>query len=540
MDGRFTVLITGAGTTTAISVLKGLRKLADPTLRVIMADAQSDCAGAHLGDAFTRLPLASDPDFADRAVANTRRHAVDLVIPIIDYEFPIWATLAEQLLAEGTRVVISDAETIAICDGKDRTARYFAERDIPGPQTWRAEDIDDPSALPYPVFIKPRCGRGSLDAWAAEDDTAYRHHVRQVSEPIIQPRLHGPEVTIDTLSDFSGKFLGASARIRVQVKSGQAFRSVTLASEALRQYAQRIVEGLPIVGPANIQGFLTDHGPRFTEVNARFGAGTILSIEAGFNGPAALVAMARGTPLPPLTARPGVWMYRYWQEVFAMARGGPLFLDLDGPLLDVSARHHRVYADILTGAGQEPLNAADYWAAKRAGKGHQELLDGCSPPGFFSDVFEPQWLARIESPEFLALDRVWPAAREVLPRLQREHELFLVTVRSQPEQLARQLSDLGLTPWFSAVLCRPARVNAAQAKIDVIREHFDGTVPTGIIVGDTEADLACGQALGLTRVGVLNGIRDRRRLEAAGGDYLIASIADLPALLVELGKEGHD
>jgi len=35
---------------------------------------------------------------------------------------------------------------------------------------------------------------------------------------------------------------------------------------------------LPIVGPCNIQCFLTDDGPRFFEINARFGAGSILAM----------------------------------------------------------------------------------------------------------------------------------------------------------------------------------------------------------------------------------------------------------------------
>jgi hypothetical protein len=54
----------------------------------------------------------------------------------------------------------------------------------------------------------------------------------------------------------------------------------------------------------------------FFEINARFGAGTILSIRAGMNGPLALVEFARGRALPDLTPRPGLLMLRYWEEVF--------------------------------------------------------------------------------------------------------------------------------------------------------------------------------------------------------------------------------
>jgi carbamoyl-phosphate synthase large subunit len=127
----------------------------------------------------------------------------------------------------------------------------------------------------------------------------------------------GQEVTIDTLSDLDGRFLCACPRIRLEVKSGQAYRSITIARPDLVESARRFVEGMPIFGPSNIQCFLTENGPAFFEINARFGAGTILSIQAGMNGPAALVALVRGAPLPPLAPRADVLMLRYWQEVFA-------------------------------------------------------------------------------------------------------------------------------------------------------------------------------------------------------------------------------
>ena len=140
--------------------------------------------------------------------------------------------------------------------------------------------------------------------------------MKKVPDAIVQPFVCGTEVTIDTMSDLGGRFLAASPRIRVEVKSGQAYRSRTIDNPQLVEMAGRIVEGLPIHGPSNIQCFLTDSGPGFFEINARFGAGSILSIRAGMNGPLALVAMARGEALPDLTPRPGLMMLRYWQEVF--------------------------------------------------------------------------------------------------------------------------------------------------------------------------------------------------------------------------------
>jgi carbamoyl-phosphate synthase large subunit len=313
------VLITGAGTTTAVTVLKGLRAARDPGIQVFMGDMNPDCAGAHLGDRFVPMPPARAEDFGPRVVELCREHRIDLVIPILDYEFLGWCSVAGRLRELGTRVVISPRAALSRCIEKDRTDAYFRSLGVPTIPTWRAEGIADPESLPFPVYLKPRCGRASLDTYRADNADEYDAAVRKVPDAIVQPFLRGAEVTIDTLSDLEGKFLAASPRLRLEVKSGQAYRSRTFADANLVALARRIVEGLPLVGAANIQCFLTDDGPRFFEINARFGAGTILSIEAGLNGPLALADLVRGRPLGDLTPRPGVLMLRYWQEVFVEA-----------------------------------------------------------------------------------------------------------------------------------------------------------------------------------------------------------------------------
>ena len=312
----FKVLITGAGTTTANSVLKGLRAMKENSLHVTMGDMEKNCAGAYLGDDFVQMPPGTASDFVERAIGICRQRQIDLVIPVIDYEFFGWAQAKEPLAQSGTQVVISHTKALQICDEKDRTIDYFRSLQVPCPPTWRPAGVPNEQALPFPVMIKPRCGRGSLDTYRAENVEEYRFYLPRVPDPIVEPCLQGQEVTIDTISDLEGRFLAATPRIRLEVKAGQAFKSITIDAPELVEVARRIVESLRIVGPSNIQCFLTDEGAQFFEINARFGAGTILSILAGMNGPAALVAMARGEKLPPLTGRTGLLMLRYWQEVF--------------------------------------------------------------------------------------------------------------------------------------------------------------------------------------------------------------------------------
>jgi carbamoyl-phosphate synthase large subunit len=312
----FNILITGAGTTTAVTALKGLRAMKDSSIHVTMGDMQQKCAGSYLGDDFVQMPQASASDFVEQVISICRERQINLVIPIIDYEFLGWAQAAEELAQSGTQVIISPVKAIDICQEKDRTDGYFRSLGVPCPVTWRSEDIQDEQTLPFPVIIKPRCGRASLDTYKAENLEEYRFYLPRVPDPIVQPCLYGQEVTIDTISDLNGRFLAATPRIRLEVKGGQAFKSVTMDAPNLVEFARRIVEPLPIIGPSNIQCFLTNEGVQFFEINPRFGAASILSIQAGMNGPAALVAMVRGQDLPPLNHRPNLLMMRYWQEVF--------------------------------------------------------------------------------------------------------------------------------------------------------------------------------------------------------------------------------
>jgi carbamoyl-phosphate synthase large subunit len=316
MSDWYRVLVTGGGTTTAVSVLKGLRLANDPSVHVVLGDMTEECAGAHLGDEFVQLPSASDPDFGSKAVHLCRERRIRLVIPIIDFEFVGWSRLRPMLRDLGTEVVISSEEALAKCQEKDRTFRFFNELGIPTIPTWRAAEILDPTSLPFPVYMKPRCGRASIDNYRADNYVEYRLFIDKVPDAIVQPFTAGTEVTIDCLSDLGGRFLSACPRVRQQVKSGQAYRSRTFRDAALEGYAKRICEALSIVGACNMQCFLTDDGPKFFEINARFGAGSILSMQAGLNGPAAIVAMARGQTLPMIRPRPDVSMMRYWQEVF--------------------------------------------------------------------------------------------------------------------------------------------------------------------------------------------------------------------------------
>jgi carbamoyl-phosphate synthase large subunit len=322
-----TVLVTGGGTSTALSVLKGLRAQHRCPVRVLLGDCADDIAGRYLADGFVRIPPATDPDFADGLRASAGSVDACLVIPVFDLELPALAAARPAFLAEGIEIAVGSPEAVATCRDKRATHALFERCGVPAPRLWEIEEVEATGSSAFPLFAKPRWGRASLDASRIEDQEQLQRYLARVPEAILQDDVSGPdsiEVTIDVVSDRSGRIQAACPRYRQVVKAGQSYKGLTFRDPVLEGYCARLISELGLAGPACLQCFLTPAGPRFTEINPRFGAATVLSVHAGLNGPLFLLEQALGLEASPLLPRAGVRMLRWWQEVILAPDGTAL------------------------------------------------------------------------------------------------------------------------------------------------------------------------------------------------------------------------
>jgi phosphoglycolate phosphatase-like HAD superfamily hydrolase len=61
-----------------------------------------------------------------------------------------------------------------------------------------------------------------------------------------------------------------------------------------------------------------------------------------------------------------------------------------------------------------------------------------------------------------------------------------------------------------------------------------GCAPEDFVVGDSDADVLAGKAVGGRTVAVTTGLRDRAVLEAMGPEFLIRRLGELGAIVAEL------
>src|SRR5271168_3656809 len=88
-------------------------------------------------------------------------------------------------------------------------------------------------------------------------------------------------------------------------------------------------------------------------------------------------------------------------------------LDLDGPIIDVSNRHYRVFYDGVCRLGGAPISQEEFWNAKRNRIPDIELLTRSGIPDSYG-IYSSFKIEAIESSPYLAYDQLQPGAHAIL------------------------------------------------------------------------------------------------------------------------------
>lgn len=311
---RRNVLITACGA--KVALVNAFRSALREGGRVIAADLSAEAAAFLAADVALRLPPWSDPAWGETVTAVCRRYAVALLVPTADAELAWLAPLADRLRAEGTTVLLPSPETVAICRDKRRFAGFCLRHGFPVPETF------PPGALPdrYPVFARPARGQGGLGCGRVDAEPLLKALLAGQGDLVVQEYLEAPEYSVDLLMDLEGgEAFQAVARRRVAVRGGEACVSRVEDLPALTDAAMGLGEALGLVGHNVVQAFYTpESGPRFIEVNPRFGGASTLSIAAGLDSPARLMQMVRGEAAAraPRPIRHGLTLLRHAEDRF--------------------------------------------------------------------------------------------------------------------------------------------------------------------------------------------------------------------------------
>jgi carbamoyl-phosphate synthase large subunit len=313
------VLVMSAGSIPGVAVINALRGQSEITVRIIAADMGDLSAGFLLADAWHLVPAASAPDFILTIHDICRKESVHVVFPIIDEELQVFADHAGGFWRDGIRVITNSPETVRLAKDKVLTARRCTELGVATPPVVLSEDLATVSLPPFPLILKPRGGRGSVDVHKVKNRRELEFFLDYVDNPMIQQFIEGTEYTIDVLTDFDGRLLSLVPKERMMVKSGMQTKGRTVNDPDLVEYAARVVHGFRLFPRGNIQCIRDQTGKIWLiEVNPKFPASLPFTIAAGVNAPLLLLKMHTGQQVPPMLGQftEGLIMLRIWRELY--------------------------------------------------------------------------------------------------------------------------------------------------------------------------------------------------------------------------------
>ncbi len=284
--------------------------------RVVVTDVNPLSPAVQVADRAYRVPLAHDPEYLSELLKICEAERIGLAVPTIDDEVELFGAAREKFAALGTLAACSSEQTAALCNDKYATWRQLAAAGIPAARTYLPKDLV--SKPPFPLFIKPRIGRGAVGAHRIRNKRELAFFVRYVDNPVIQEYLESPEYTIDVLCDLTGRPVHIVPRERVVIRAGVMDRGRTVKWPALIELAEHVCQAIAFVGAFNIQCRLREGWPAIFEINPRFSGGIPLTIAAGADFPKLLIKMALGIPVPPAIGdfKEGTWMTSYETSFF--------------------------------------------------------------------------------------------------------------------------------------------------------------------------------------------------------------------------------
>src|SRR5512144_2889506 len=139
-DQNMNVLMTGAGAPGAAGILKCLQF--HPNFEIVLADANPNAVGRWLNAEFETIPLAQDKDFIGRLLSICQQRNVQVILPLVTKELIPLAQHQKEFEGSGTKVLVSNAESLEIANNKGRLYQFLEWRGIALPRYKIVETAD--------------------------------------------------------------------------------------------------------------------------------------------------------------------------------------------------------------------------------------------------------------------------------------------------------------------------------------------------------------------------------------------------------------
>jgi carbamoyl-phosphate synthase large subunit len=242
-------------------------------------------------------PIANG-DFAalQRILAIHHEHPIDVLLPCLDLEVPLYARLAKRLLREGIRTLLPDPDD-SFKITKPQLYWFGYTNQIITPKTTHVLDISSVALhadlFGYPLWVKGTVA-GAKRVYNAHQ-AAYEASILAAKwggGVLLQEAIEGSEHVVSMVAREDGSCLAMTMMRKIGLNArGKGMVGSVVEDPSLRKLALHILSKLNWRGPLELEFVRSQSNGQFylLEVNCRFPSWIYLTALAGANQPMALV-----------------------------------------------------------------------------------------------------------------------------------------------------------------------------------------------------------------------------------------------------------
>jgi carbamoyl-phosphate synthase large subunit len=291
------ILITSAGRRTQL--IKYFQETLNGEGNVVAVDCNNTASALYIADRSYLVPRIDNSNYINKLKEIIKKENIKAVISLLDPELSILTDKKEEFKKLGAEIVISNPETIEICQDKYKMYEFLKENDFKTPKTFKDykqfKAAYDSGKIELPVFIKPRTGSASIGINKVNDIEELKILLNNNDDLLIQEYIDGQEYGIDVYVDtVSNEIISVFLKKKIRMRAGETDKAVSVKNEKLLETIKEFTKKLKLIGPADMDVFEKDGEFYISEVNPRFGGGYLIAFECGENFPKYIINNING------------------------------------------------------------------------------------------------------------------------------------------------------------------------------------------------------------------------------------------------------
>ena len=284
-------------------------------VQLIAVDSDSLAPALNIADRSHCLPLFSDSSCLESLLKIFRKLTIDAIVPLTNNAIDFLDEYREELSGENRRLFIQESITIKVCHDKWNLWKFMIQEGFKSPRTFLLAESEPPDI--FPLIAKERKGEGGKNQSIIENQRDLDYCMDKYPNHIFQEFIQGKEFSVDLFANANGVPKLIVPRERLSVRGGEVMTSRIDMNKSIIVSVEALSRRLGLTGPCNIQGIQDKNGTFFfTDLNLRFGSGSVHTIAAGGNIPLMIYQEMAGQDFLNPSIQDKLIMTRYLENIF--------------------------------------------------------------------------------------------------------------------------------------------------------------------------------------------------------------------------------